>query len=104
MSTEALEQAEDLLRHAVTYRHLHEVDSRVLAYCSEADEQLRLLPEQDSRHRALLTRVLDMLEWTRLMLYAARAACAAKMERVATIDRYLGTQTAEPRPATHFDL
>jgi hypothetical protein len=104
MRAEAFENAENLLRHAVTYRHFREVDSRILAYCQEADRQLQLLPDHDVRRRALLTRVLDVLEWTRLMLCAARAACSAKLERAVMIDRYLGAQIAEPRPATRIDL
>jgi hypothetical protein len=104
MFPEPLESAENLLRHAVIYRQFREVDLRVVAYCNEADRHLKSLPERDMKHRVLLTHVLDVLEWTRLMLCAARAACAAKLERAVTIDRYLGTQTAESQPATRFDL
>ncbi len=104
MFPESFENAENQLRHAVTYRHFREVDSRVTAYCGEADRQLRALGAGDARHKALLAHVLDVLEWTRLMLCAGRAACAAKLERAETIDRYLGTQTADSMPATRFDL
>ena len=107
MGTESFknfETAESQLRHAVTYRQLREVDSRIHAYCTEADRELSGLPEHDPRRRDLLTRVLDVLEWTRLMLCAARESCAARLERATMIDRYLGTQTPAARPETHFDL
>ena len=107
MSTEPFrnfENAESQLRHAVTYRQLREVDSLINAYCAEADRELSALPEHDPRRRDLLTRVLDVLEWTRLMLCAARESCAARLERATMIDRYLGTQTPAPLPDTHFDL
>ena len=100
----SFENAEDLLRHAVTYRQFSDVDALVHAYCSEANLHLRSLTEQDPRHKETLTRVMDVLEWTRLMLVAARTACGAKLERAALIDRYLGSQTAEAAPATRLDF
>lgn len=102
--TDSLESAEALLRQAVIYRQFREVDSRVTAFCAEADSELQQLNAGDARHKATLTRVLDTLEWTRLMLCAARAACTAKLERAALIDRYLGTQTSDPIPATRIDF
>jgi len=104
MASEALEAAETLLRHAVIYREFASVDSRVGAFCAEADRQLKKCNAGDARHKATLVRVLDTLEWTRLMLCAARAACSAKLERAALIDRYLGTQAVEPRSATQLDF
>jgi hypothetical protein len=104
MDPTPFEHAEALLRHAVTYRRLREVDSRIHAYCAEANRELKTLPKHDSRRRDLLTRVLEVLEWTRLMLLAARESCAARLERAAVIDRYLGTQIPAPRPETHLDL
>ena len=101
---EPFESAEARLREAVIYRQFREVDSRVVAFCAEADRHLQKLTAGDARHKATLTRVLDTLEWTRLMLCAARTACAAKVERAALIERYLGTQTSEPLPATQLDL
>lgn len=104
MTAESFENAEHLLRYAVTYRRFQEVDSRIHAYCEEADRQLQTLSAGDTRHKATLARVLETLEWTRLMLCAARTACAAKVERAALIDRYLGTQSSDPRPETHLDF
>jgi hypothetical protein len=102
--SESFESAEALLRRAVIYRQFREVDSRVAAFCAEADRQLGTLTPGDARHKATLVRVLDTLEWTRLMLCAARTACAAKVERAALIDRYLGTQSSHPRPETQLDF
>jgi hypothetical protein len=101
---ETLESAETQLRQAVIYRQFRDVDSRLSAFCAEAERRLRTLNEGDARHKSTLVHVLDTLEWTRLMLCAARTACAAKLERAALIDRYLGTQIAEPRPITRLDF
>ena len=101
---ESLESAEALLRHAVIYRQFRDVDSRVAAFCAQADRHLQTLTAGDTSHKATLTRVIDTLEWTRFMLCAARTACAAKVERAALIDRYLGTQSSDPRPATQLDF
>jgi hypothetical protein len=104
MNGKPFDNAEARLRHAITYRQLREVDSRIHDFCAEADCELKALPEQDPRRRDLLTHVLEVLEWTRLMLLAAREACAARLERATVIDRYLGTQIPAPRPDTHLDL
>jgi hypothetical protein len=100
----AFETAESRLRHAVIYREFRDVDSHVLAFCTEADRQLEQIPSGEARHKAVLRHVLDTLEWTRLMLCAARTACAAKLERAALIDRYLGTQTPDPQSLTRLDF
>jgi hypothetical protein len=104
MSDGSFERAEALLRRAVIYRQLREVDSHIYAYGAEADRELKALPDHDRRRRDLLTHVLEVLEWSRLMLCAARDSCAARLERATLIDRYLGTQTPAPRPESHFDL
>jgi hypothetical protein len=104
MQTNPLDDAETLLRRAVTYRQFREIDPRLTAYCREADRELKSLTAHDPRHKALLTHVLEVLEWTRLMLQAARAICAAKLDRAVLIDRYLGTQVAGAVPSTRVDL
>jgi hypothetical protein len=104
MGSDSLDTTETLLRRAVIYRHFREINSRIVAYCSAADQELKSLPEHEARHEALLTHVLETLEWTRLMLQSARAACAAKLERASLIDRYLGTQVPELNPSTRLDL
>jgi hypothetical protein len=101
---ETFESAETQLRQAVIYRQFRDVDPLLMAFCAEADRRLRTLNAGDARHKSTLLHVLDTLEWTRFMLCAARTACAAKLERAELIDRYLGTQTAEPQPLTRLDF
>jgi hypothetical protein len=104
MQIQALDKAETALRRAATAQDYSEVDLTVVAYCDAARIYLATLPEQDTRRRAALARVLDVLEWARLMVYTSRAGRVNKLERVATLDRYLGSQNPAASPSTLINL
>ncbi len=98
-----LGKAEERLRHAVAHQEYAEAGSHIVAYCDAARDHLDTLRDQDSRHRAALKHVLDVLEWARLMLCAGRAADSRRLERAALADRYLGRRPAAA-PSTLIDF
>jgi thioredoxin-like negative regulator of GroEL len=102
MRPHSLEKAEKLLRHAATYQEYDRVDARIAAYCDAARQHLAALTVRDSRHRAALTHVLDVLEWSRLMLCAGYAAQSQRLQRAVRADRFLGPQTFSA-PTTRLD-
>lgn len=100
MQPDLLRAAERELRTAIAYQEYGEVVSRIDAYCEAARSHLETLSSQDSRHRVCLARVLDVLEWTRLMICTARATCGDRLERVDLLDRYLQSQGTVAPPDT----
>jgi hypothetical protein len=89
MIPEALEIRERELRRAVERRQFEAVDSLIASFCGLADEYLSSLPVGNPDRREILTRVLAVLEWARLMLCTARAACSGQLDRLFWANRYL---------------
>lgn len=85
----ALESHEQELRRAVERRQFETVDSVIASFCALADEHISSLPSGDPGRYEIITRVLAVLEWARLMLCTARADCSEQLERLFWANRYL---------------
>jgi hypothetical protein len=89
MIPEVLELREKELRLAVERRQFGAVDSLIASFCGLADEHLGSLTPDNPIRYEIITRVLTVLEWARLMLYTARADCSDQLERLFWANRYL---------------
>jgi hypothetical protein len=85
----AIEIRERELRRAVERRQFAAVDSLIASFCGLADEYISSLPAGSPAHYEIVTRVLAVLEWARLMLYTARADCSEQLDRLFWANRYL---------------
>ena len=89
MIPETLEIRERELRRAVERRQFDAVDSLINSYCALADEHLSSLAVGNPVRYEIVTRVLSVLEWARLMLYTGRADCSEQLDRLFRANRYL---------------
>jgi hypothetical protein len=89
MIPEALEIRERELRRAVERRQFAAADSLIASFCGLADEHIFSLPAGNPDRYEIVTRVLAVLEWARLMLCTARADCSGQLDRLFGANRYL---------------
>ena len=89
MIPEALEIRERELRRAVERHQFAAVDSLIASFCGLADEHIVSLPAGNPDRYEIITRVLAVLEWARLMLSTARADCSEQLDRLFWANRYL---------------
>jgi hypothetical protein len=89
MVPEALEIRERELRRAVERHQFEAVDSLIASFCGLADEHIVSFPAGHPDRFEIITRVLAVLEWARLMLYTARADCSEQLDRLFWANRYL---------------
>lgn len=89
MIPEALEIREQDLRRALERQQFAAVDALIASFCGLADEHIASLPSDSPVRYEIVTRVLAVLEWARLMLYTARADCSEQLERLFWANRYL---------------
>ena len=91
------------LRSAAGRHAYAEVERLVVALCAATAEQARNLPAGDPQIRELATWLRELLDWTGIMLRAARAAQADEMRRIPFLKGYLRRQAAKA-PQMSFDL
>ncbi len=89
MVPEALEIRERELRRAVERHQFEAVDSLIASFCGLADEHIVSFPPGHPDRYEIITRVLAVLEWARLMLYTARTDCSEQLDRLFWANRYL---------------
>jgi hypothetical protein len=89
MIPEVLETREKELRRAVERRQFDAVDSLIASFCGLADEHIVSLTADNPLRVEIVTRVLTVLEWARLMLCTARADCSEQLDRLFWANRYL---------------
>ena len=89
MIPEALELRERELRRAVERHQFDAADSLIASFCGLADEHIGALPADGPDRYEIVTRVLTVLEWARLMLCTARADCSEQLDRLFWANRYL---------------
>jgi hypothetical protein len=86
---EALETRERELRRAVERRQFAAANSLIASFCGLADEHISSLAAGSAARYEIVTRVLAVLEWARLMLCTARADCSEQLDRLFRANRYL---------------
>jgi hypothetical protein len=89
MIPESLENRETELRRAVEGRQFEAADMQIASFCRVADEYIAAFPKGSLERYEILTRVLTVLEWARLMLCTSRAECSNQLDRLFWANRYL---------------
>jgi hypothetical protein len=89
MIPQALDIRERELRRAVECRQFAAADSLIASFCGLADEHISSLSAGNPLRYEIVTRVLTVLEWARLMLCTARADCSEQLDRLFWANRYL---------------
>jgi len=102
LSSESLDAAEARLRRSVAYGEYNELDTIIASYCQAGRSYLGDLPGGDPRHRSALTRILNTIEWSRLMLCAARASNSHRLDRALRATRYLPSLNSAPTTFVDF--
>jgi hypothetical protein len=101
-SAESFDAAEARLRRSVAYGEYDELDTIIAAYCQAGRSHLDDLPGGDQRHHSALTRILNTIEWSRLMLCAARASNSRRLDRALRATRYLPSRHSAPTTFVDF--
>jgi hypothetical protein len=89
MICESLRRIETELRREAACHHYPEVERLLVSLCQAAAEETKLLPAGDSRILEIATWVDELLEWTRVMLMAARASVASELRQAYFLRGYV---------------
>lgn len=103
MIPQTIHDSEAALRRSVEQRQFSRVESLIQSYCELVDAHLSTLHAGDRVRLELLTRVIGVLQWTRLMMTTARAGHSDRLRQLLTAKRYLGSAGGS-RHAFHVDL
>jgi hypothetical protein len=88
MIPQAIQNSEATLRRSVEQRQFSRVESLTRSYCDMVDSHLATLPVGDTGRLELLTRVIGVLNWTRLMMATARAGHSERLQQLLLAKRY----------------
>jgi hypothetical protein len=88
MIPQTIQDSEAALRRAVEQQQFSRVERLTLSHCELVDSQLSTLPTNDALRLELLTRVIGVLQWTRLMLATARARHSERLRQTLMAKRY----------------
>lgn len=94
--TEKLSSIQRELRRAVEAQQFAEIQRLVLSFCQAAETQIRKLPPGDPRIQEIGTMSLELLQWCRTMVQAARGCLVLQLRELPKIKRYIPAQTAVP--------
>jgi hypothetical protein len=97
--TETLAKLEQNLRRAAESGRYDDVQCLATAFCQAAAAHLKALPTQDHGRRQIAIRIMDVLDWTLLMMLTARASCLDELSRVLVANRYLHQADVPPEKA-----
>jgi hypothetical protein len=103
MSDECLTHLENDLRTAAVQRRYTDVERLARLYCSAAEAQAKSLPRGDPRIAQMVRHVEATLEWSRLILCAARAIAADELSSLPLLSRYISPSGA-PRASLRVDV
>ncbi len=103
MISETLFRIENDFRHAVETHAYADVERLVVAFCETAAVEIRLLPKDDPNAEQIIRRVHENLDWSRAILYAARASHQDELRLVPFLQRYLETYN-QPAHSRGVDL
>ncbi len=90
MIPQTIQASEAALRRAVEQRQFPRVENLTLSHCELVDAQLSMLAAGDAGRLELLTRVIGVLKWTRLMMATARAGKSERLNQLLMAKRYFG--------------
>ncbi len=90
-------QAENRLRKAVAAGSFEEAQDALSEFRRRLDEGLASLPSGDPRAASLARKALEVLEWARRMVLAARAHSGMRMARLRRRPRAYGAAAAAPQ-------
>src|SRR5579883_2192143 len=76
------------LRRAAERRQYREIERLAELYCQAARRRLEAMPRGCPGAQRIARDAVALLEWTLLMLYAARESCRADLQRVSSLRRY----------------
>lgn len=103
MIPQTIQSSEAALRRAVEQRQFPRVENLTLSYCELVDLHLATLAAGDTERLELLTRVIGVLKWTRLMMATARAGNSERLNQLLMAKRYFGAAgTNRPGVAVDF--
>jgi hypothetical protein len=97
MIPKPLAALEHELRLAVRTRQFAEAGRLVIPYCRSAADHITSLPPGSVSGSEIATRVLEVLDWSNLMLLTARAAIADDLAPLPMISRYLTPPDGAPQ-------
>jgi hypothetical protein len=100
---DSLTQIEDQLKRAAESREYYAVDRLTLQYGDAARDVIAALPAGAPAIAATARRVLDTLEWARLVVLTGRASTAYELRRIPFLARYMSIPQAPP-PAIRIDV
>jgi|ERR1035438_716735 hypothetical protein len=98
MISASLRRIETELRRESAGHAYPEVERVAISLCQAAAEETKVLPAGDSRILEIAAWVDELLEWTRVMLMAARASQAAELRQIYFLKGYL----RQPRMAAQM--
>jgi len=98
---DSLTRVEDRFRHAVESRQYGAADQLALQYGDAARDAVAALPAGDPARAQIARRVLDTLEWARLVLLIGRASTARELRRIPFLTSYMPVWR---RPAIRLDV
>jgi hypothetical protein len=91
MIPQTIQDTESTLRRSVEQRQFSRVENLTLSYCELVDAHLATLPVGDAVRLELLTRVIGVLKWTRLMMTTGRAGHSERLHQLLMAKRYFGS-------------
>ncbi|MGA2714392.1 MAG: hypothetical protein ABSG41_14890 [Bryobacteraceae bacterium] len=91
MIPQAIQDSETALRRAVEQKYFSRVEKLTLSHCELVDSHLSTLPVGDALRLELLTRVIGVLQWTRLMLATARSGHSERLRQALMAKRYFAS-------------
>lgn len=97
-----IQESETALRRAVERRQFSRVEDLLASHCGLTNEHLATLAPGEPARAELLTRVMAVLKWTRLMLYLAKAGFWDQLDRLLLAKRY-SVPHATGSPNVHLD-
>jgi hypothetical protein len=83
---------ETQLRRAVEGQQFEETARLISQYCQSAEGHIKSLPARSTSGGEIATRVVDVLNWSNLMLLTARSSIADKLGPLPLISRYLSPE------------
>ena len=96
MIPEYFDELEAKVRCAALTRHYDEVVTSSTQYASSIGQYVRSLPGGDPLRAEAAGRLMELLDWTLIVLRGARAACAKELRQVTAANLY--SQKPTPRP------
>jgi len=89
MTQEAFSRIENDLRNAVRLRRYAEVERLAQLFSAAAVNRVRSLAPGDAERANLVRHAEEVLEWSRMMVSAARASTADELRHLPFVKRYL---------------